>query len=362
MKRIDIIGSAGIPSKYGGFETLAENLVSYLGLKYDFTVYCQSSLYEEKSFFYKGAKLKYVKLRANGVQSILYDLFALINSSFKSDVILLLGISAGVFLPFIRLISNVKIITNPDGIEWKREKWSFLAKCYLKFSEFIAVKFSHVIISDNRYIQKYIYDKYSVRSEFIAYGGDHSIRPDAAFKPIKHDIPFNVNSDYAFSVCRIEPENNVQMILEAFSQCELNYVIVGNWDSSSYGVHLKEKYNYYDNIFLLDSIYDIQLLNYYRANATIYIHGHSAGGSNPSLIEAMYMGLPCLCFDVSFNRATTFELSLYFKSSIDLLNQIRILNRQQLDSVAVKLEAEARKFYSWEFISSQYDRLIEGII
>jgi len=135
---VSIIGTVGIPANYGGFETLTEHLVlnAYENIRY--TVYCSSKAYEEKIKTYNGAQLKYINLKANGFQSILYDVLSLFKSR-KSDVILVLGTSGCIILPLLKKISKSKIIVNVDGVEWRRDKWNFFIKRFLKISEKMAV-------------------------------------------------------------------------------------------------------------------------------------------------------------------------------------------------------------------------------
>ena len=234
-------------------------------------------------------------------QSIPYDIVSLISAVWKrSDVILLLGVSGAIALPFVRLVSSARIVTNIDGIEWRREKWQGLAKWFLRFSEKMAVRFSHEVISDNGAIAEYVKHTYGVDSHVIAYGGDHAVAVDAVAVD-EYALP----DSYAFSVCRIEPENNVHMVVEAFSKLKSHpLVMVGNWNNSEYGRSLREQYASCDNIFLLDPIYDLGKLKTLRSRALFYIHGHSAGGTNPSLVEAMHFGKPVLAFDCNFNRYT----------------------------------------------------------
>ncbi|MFN6946485.1 MAG: DUF1972 domain-containing protein, partial [Cytophagaceae bacterium] len=173
-KSIAIIGTVGIPAKYGGFETLAENLVTYLSSEYNITVFCSGKAYDDRPDSFNGAKLKYINLSANGPASIFYDIFSIINSLKFADVLLILGVSGCVSLPIVRLLSKKKIIVNIDGLEWKRGKWSRFAKWFLKFSEALAVRYADVIIADNRVIQEYIANEYGKLSELISYGGDHA--------------------------------------------------------------------------------------------------------------------------------------------------------------------------------------------
>ena len=172
--RVFIIGTAGIPARYGGFETLAENLVKNKAKDIEYTVFCSAKLYHEKQAAYLGAKLKYINLSANGASSILYDLLCMLQS-LKSDVMLILGVSGSLFLPFIRLLYCGKIITNVDGIEWKRNKWNVFVRFLLRTSERVAVRFSDVIIGDNKGIIDYISKTYKREAILIEYGADHVV-------------------------------------------------------------------------------------------------------------------------------------------------------------------------------------------
>ena len=132
---------------------------------------------------------------------------------------------------------------------------------------------------------------------------------------VLNQFPF-LSENYAFKVCRIEPENNVHLILEAFYKYPLlNIVLVGNWNNSVYGKQLKLQFESFENIYLLEPIYDQNILNQLRSNCYLYIHGHSAGGTNPSLVEAMYLELPIIAYDINYNRETTSNKALYFKDS-----------------------------------------------
>ncbi|HDR2766125.1 TPA: DUF1972 domain-containing protein, partial [Enterobacter bugandensis] len=234
----------------------------------------------------------------------------------KADVILVLGVSGCLFLPVIRKISKAKIITNIDGLEWRRDKWNSFAKSFLKKSEELAVKYSDVVISDNKAIADYVKTEYGCESKVIAYGGDHAVNADIV----------SVDKDYAFTVCRIEPENNISMILKAFSLVRKKLIIVGNWNNSKYGMDLREEYKKYSNIQMLDPIYDTAKLAELRAFCSCYIHGHSAGGTNPSLVEMMHFGKSIICFDCSYNRETTEHKAVYFENEQALS---KIINSEQ---------------------------------
>ena len=358
MKNIAIIGTVGLPANYGGFETLVENLVKYhyaASLPDQITVYCSSKSYSSMEEFFLSARLRYVWLHANGAQSIVYDITSLISAVFhRNDVILLLGVSGAIALPFVRFFSSVRIITNIDGIEWRRDKWQGWAKLFLRFSEKMAVRFSHEVIADNGAIAKYVKHTYGVDSHVIAYGGDHAVAVEATALD-EYELP----ESYVFSVCRIEPENNVHMVLGAFAGLNSQaLVIVGNWDSSEYGRVLRDKYGSCGNLFLLDPIYDLGKLKTLRQHATFYVHGHSAGGTNPSLVEAMHFGRPVLAFDCNFNRCTTEDKAYYFNTAQQLQNLMGSVGFENAKRVGLDMLEIAQRCYNWHIVAQQYFTLL----
>jgi len=353
IKKIDVVGTVGLPACYGGFESLVQNLVDFQSDNIQYTIYCSGPVYITKNDKYKLANLKYLPLKANGTSSIPYDILSLMFSMFrKPDVVLVLGVSGCIFLPIFKLFSSAKIVTNIDGLEWRRGKWGKFAKWFLKFSEKIAVKKSDVIISDNEAISNYVSKEYEIVSKVIAYGGDHAVGNKEIAK-IKHN--------YYFTVCRIEPENNIYMILDAFSKTKSNIKMVGNWGASIYGRQLKEKYSIYNNIEMLDPIYDIDVLFQYRSNCKGYIHGHSAGGTNPSLVEAMHFATPIIAFNCDFNRYSTDNAALYFNNSDELsaiLNErLQLLQSNEDALCADKMKKIAMQRYTWENIVKRYEEL-----
>ncbi len=358
MKKIAIIGSVGIPAKYGGFETLVEYLTVNLSSKFLITVFCSSKGYKNKISSYNNTRLIYLPFNANGIQSIFYDILSIWYALFFADVLLILGVSGCIFLPIAKLISNKKIIVNIDGLEWKREKWNYLARKFLKFSESLAVKYSDEIIADNKGVSDYVLKEYGVSAKLIPYGGNHVSKRELSRETLlKYTF---LAEKYVFKVCRIEPENNIEMILDAFTNSnQLTLVMVGNWYQSDFGKNMKNLYSNISNIQLLDPIYDQDVLNEIRSNCLFYVHGHSAGGTNPSLVEAMCLGLPVVCFDVVYNVETTKGDAYYFKSSNDLSNIIRTFSKDELEKIANKMELIANEEYVWERISNLYGNLFK---
>lgn len=355
MTHIAVIGTVGVPACYGGFESLVDNLLDHTPPGVRYTVFCSAKKYAVRPETYKGARLVYLGLDANGRESVLYDLRSmLIASRMGADVMLILGVSGCPFLPLVRRVFRGRIITNIDGLEWRRDKWGRVARWLLRLGERMAVRHSDIIIGDNRGITDYVAEEYGRQSVLIAYGGDNAARVDD--DTLFGKYPF-CRGPYAVTVCRIEPENNVHVILEAFSRMPGHrLVIAGNWEKSAYGRGLRERYAAAGNIHLLDPVYEPHAVNWLRSNARLYVHGHSAGGTNPSLVEAMSLGLPVLAFDCVYNRATTEEKALYWKDAESLA---RTADDRAPDfaRVARDMMEIAGRRYRWEHVAAQYNAL-----
>ncbi|MEP4035822.1 DUF1972 domain-containing protein [Pseudophaeobacter sp.] len=356
--KIAILGTVGVPGRYGGFETLAENLTRYhngTGQRTALTVWCSAKDNAEHPVRFENADLRYVGLRANGVQSIPYDVISLWQAVRSGhDRILLLGVSGALALPLIRLITRARIITNIDGIEWKREKWQPLARMVLRASEWAAVRFSHEVVADNQAIADHVRDAYDSRCRVIAYGGDHALH-EASDATVPEELP----DRYALALCRIEPENNVHVILEALDGLSMPLVFVGNWDNSDYGRDLKARYSERSNLFLLDPIYDAGALYAVRARASVYLHGHTAGGTNPSLVEMMHFGVPVLAHGCAFNCYSTEDKARYFDSAEELAEKLRNLDPEDAIQIGANMREIAQRKYTWDQIGKAYFELLD---
>lgn len=362
-KKIAIIGTVGIPARYGGFETLAEHLVRHLTEEYEVTVYCTRKKYsrEERRSEYAGARLIYLPFDANGIQSIFYDCLSILHALFFADVLLVLGVSGGILLPFVRRFTNKRLIVSIDGIEWKRDKWIRPARWYLWWAEKQAVKYSHADIADNEAIQDYTAQRYGTLSNIIEYGADHTLQVPVSPEDLAVH-PF-LRHPYAFTVCRIEPENNIHLILEAFAGIgRLPMVMVGNWDHSDYGRQLKGQYGAHPNITLLDPIYNQRRLDLLRGHTALYVHGHSAGGTNPSLVEAMYLGRPVLAYRVSYNRATTEGKAWYFTSVAEIVQVVEQATTDGLAVLGSRMKEIADRRYVWPVIARKYHFLVRQVL
>lgn len=355
--RAAIVGTAGVPAAYGGFETLADNLARYTGTaaeRVELTIYCSSVGQAVRYERFENATLAYINVKPNGVSSMLYDALSIFHAIRSGhDTILLLGVSGALCLPFARTFTRRRIVTNIDGIEWRRAKWNWLARLVLRASEWAAVRFSHVVIADNGAIADYVEKTYRAKCEVIAYGGDHALQPELGAGDLS---PFG--QDYALALCRIEPENNVEMILKGWQSMQSRLVFVGNWKNSAYGRDLAERFGNSRNIEIVDPIYDAADLKRLRSGASLYLHGHSAGGTNPSLVEMMHFGIPVLAYDCVFNRYTTEDKALFFRSPEELRQLATDLDVARGEQVGQDMVAIAKARYTWAEVGQSYFKLL----
>lgn len=356
-KHVYIVGVVGIPNSYGGFEALAENLVK------DFskhgvptTVFCDRD-FETTPLHLPNVHVERISFNANGAQSVLYDLWGLTKAARRGGDVLLLGTAGTVFLPFIRLMwPKCRVTVNIAGLEWKREKWGRSARAFLRFSEWTAVKFAHALVADNQGLCDYLLKVYSSSSIMIPYGGDqyNNLGEDP-------DILQTVGVEpggYDFALARAQADNNLELVLKAYATSGRRLVFVSNWASSAYGRELRDKYASVRHLYLVGPIYEPERIQTLRRNARFYVHGHSAGGTNPTLVESMHSSLPILAFDVIFNRYTTSVCARYFTTADDLNEQINRLEVDDFRQVGRQLKSIAEKNYTWARVAEAYRNLL----
>jgi rhamnosyltransferase len=258
-----------------------------------------------------------------------------------------------------------------DGIEWKRDKYNKIEKLILYLSEIFAVHLSDVIIADSVEIKKYIELKHRKNAVYIAYGVDKPQielwNPSKLIEvPVSNNFTNLENNSYYLVVSRLEPENNIHVIVEGFllSSTTKKLVIVGNFLSQKYELSIKRiiaELNGHDRIIFTKGIYKKDLLNMLRQNCFVYIHGHSAGGTNPSLLEAMVMKDIIVAHDNEFNREVGSKSILYFKRSFDLSSCIENIENNYSAYLRFKSDAYERVLthYSWEDVAIKYNLLFK---
>lgn len=336
MDRIAFIGSAGIPNRYGGFEAFLEHCAPAMTeLGGEVLVTCDAKLYSDSmSPLFRGVNRIFIRISANGVASILHDLIAFFLVFPRTDRIVALGVSGGIWFPLFRIccaLTGKRLIVNVDGVEWRRTKFNPMQRLLLRIFDALAQLCSHTVIYDNPGLVSYLWGGSVRKAVHIGYSGDHVLR-----------LPDVVREDRtALTICRIEPENNLDLLIEGVLRSSLSkYSIVGNWSHSEYGKSLKSKYAAEPRLVLMDPIYDPKKLAELRERCALYLHGHSVGGTNPSLVEILYYDCAILCLDVSYNRFTADGAAFYFKDVDALAGCIECALDLELDG---EYKREARK-------------------
>lgn len=359
--KLAIIGTDGLPARYGGFETFAmEVSPRIVELGHEVLVVGSSIGRPDGEVTPPGVRVRNLPMRANGVASIPFDLASFAAVRGWADAVLLLGVSAGPLVPLMKaMTANGNIIVNVDGLESRRAKWSDMAKKYLALSESIAIRHARHVIADNLSIAEMVRDFYGRNAHVIAYGNDHvrHISDDTA-TTIIHE-KFGLSSEgYYLTVARIEPENHIAEMMDAIpSDTAYPYVIVGNFDGSPYGQSLIDRHRDKPWIRPVNAIYDPDILAALRAGCRAYLHGHSVGGTNPSLVEILPYGRPIIAFDCSFNRHTLSNSGGYFSATADLH---QLLVRDELEPYRPPAALRTDPRYNWKTIAEHYAALAFG--
>ncbi|AGF54978.1 rhamnosyltransferase [Clostridium saccharoperbutylacetonicum] len=381
MKHVFIIGSKGIPAKYGGFETFVEKLTE--GQKSKEIKYHVSCLADNsKEFEHNGARCFNVKVPNIGpAKAVYYDIVALKEcikyirkNNIKNSIVYILACRIGPFIGYFKQKLKklgVSLIVNPDGHEWKRAKWNKAIRQYWKTSEKYMVKHADLLICDSKNIEKYIkedYKQYKPKTTFIAYGADTeksklSDDDNTLLKWYKEkDIK---KKEYYLVVGRFVPENNYETMITEFmkSKTYKDFVLITNIEGNKFYNELKEKtrFNKDKRIKFVGTVYNQELLKKIREDAYGYFHGHEVGGTNPSLLEALATTDLNILLNVGFNREVGEDGALYFnKESGDLARLVDSLESYE-EIAATSLGGVAKdrvlKEYTWEKIINDYENL-----
>ncbi len=359
--KIAILGTRGVPNHHGGFEQFAEFFSVYLQSKgIDTHVYC-SSLHPFKEETYNGVKRIVCYDPENKIGTagqFIYDLNCILDARKKKfDVILQLGYTSSSIWHFL-MPKKALIITNMDGLEWKRTKYNKLVQYFLQKAEALAANKSDYLISDSIGIQEYIEKKYNKKSEFIAYGAEIFTSPN--FLKIKHlvEIPF----EYDLLIARMEPENNIETILKGYIKGVTNrkLYLIGNQFGTKFGKQLVEKYGNNEKIIFLGAIYDLEILNNLRYFSNLYFHGHSVGGTNPSLLEAMASNCCIVAHNNVFNKTVLNSDAFYFTDHKDISDLLTLKKEENKIQLMIKNNLQKiEKKYNWEIINNSYQQFIE---
>ena len=371
--KIAFISTRGIPNNYGGFEQFAEYIsVGLVQRGHEVTVY-SPHYHPYQELMYKGVRVKHIyspeKWMGGSMGSFFYD-YACLKDALKKehfDIIYEAGYTS-IIPAYIRFnVKNIKrpiFTTNMDGLEYKRTKFNKWVQKFVFWEERMAVKHSHYLIADNMGIHDYYKEKYGKESKFLAYGANiYDNYNEECLK--EYGLTKN---DYLLVIARIEPENNLYMAIDGYLASDQygkrSLIIVGK-TNTPYGKILVEKYGSNPNIKFVGGIYDFDKLNSVRYYSYAYFHGHSVGGTNPSLLEAMASECFILSHDNIFNRSVLRENAIYYQSTEGVT---KLLNN--IDSIVVKYKSTytaknldvIRTEYSWDKLIDEHEQYFKWIL
>ncbi|MDT2771478.1 glycosyltransferase family 1 protein [Enterococcus pseudoavium] len=385
-QHVYIIGSKGIPAKYGGFETFVEKLTEYQvdgNIQYHVACMTENSAktgITDKHFEHNGAKCFNIDVPDIGpAKAIYYDIAALnyaIQLAKKNQneqpIFYVLACRIGPFMGSLkRKIKKLdgRLFVNPDGHEWMRAKWSYPVRKYWKFSEQLMVKHADLLICDSKNIEKYIqedYRQYCPKTTYIAYGTDleKSKLTESSSDVIQWYQKKKVSpQNYYLVVGRFVPENNYETMIREFmkSNTKKDFVLITNVEKNKFYEKLKKETNFNKDLRIkfVGTVYDQELLKYIRENAFAYLHGHEVGGTNPSLLEALSSTKLNLLLDVNFNREVALDGAQYWsKNDGDLAN---LINQNDLvdycfDGLGKLAHNRIKNAFNWNFIVDEYEK------
>lgn len=363
LMHIGILGSRGIPNRYGGFEQLAEKLAGFLVQQGNrVSVYSpHHHPYTENSWEGVGIIHKHDPETYLGAAGhFLYDLACIMDSRRRGfDIILQLGYTtSAVWFPLHP--AKARVITNMDGMEWQRSKYKGLLKGFLRWSEKRAVRNSHALVTDSRAIAAYYNEKYGVKPSYIAYGAE--VPEKAGSKVILEKLEI-LPREYNLLIARMQEDNHIREIISGHLEAAtaLPLVVVGN-TGNAFGKYLKRFYHG-RTIIYTGPIFDREKLDALRQHCNIYFHGHSAGGTNPSLLEAMAAGAFICAHDNPFNREVLGENALYFRDENDIINLLATGPEPELrDKWIHDNQERISRVYRWEDVSKAYLELMEKLL
>lgn len=355
--KLAIIGTRGIPNNYGGFEQFAEYLSDGLSQQGHQVYVYNSHNHPFQDQKYKGVNIIHCfdpEYKIGTAGQFIYDLNCILDSrKRKFDVVLQLGYTSSSIWNFL-FNKNVKLVTNMDGLEWKRTKYSGLTKYFLKYAERLAIYHSDTLVADSIGIQKYLSEKYTKTSTYIPYGASVFSSPEIECLQKFGLEPYS----YDMIIARVEPENNVKTIIDGFIDSEISrkLVVIGNMNTKL-GRQIRS-YVTDERIIFLGFVASIEILNNLRYYSNLYFHGHTVGGTNPSLLEAMASSALICAHANSFNQLILEDQAFYFDSKSDvtkIVNSIQKANHLEWCKLNSKKISDN---YQHKDIVSQYEQIM----
>jgi len=361
--KIAIIGTRGVPARYGGFETCAEELGRrFAGDGHAVDVFCRAGYYGQKIKQYLGMNLLYLPyLRFKSLDTLSHSLVSLLCALTKGyDVLVVFNPGNGPFLILPKAF-GLRTVLNVDGLEWEREKWNRLGKSYHRWAARVAARLADILVADSVEIQRYYLEKWQRRTEYISYGAHWESSQEPSLLEQFGLAP----NEYFLQITRFEPENNPLLSVQAMQRLrtEKKLVLVGGARyASAYAKRIAAQRS--DRVRLLGFIYDSGILRELRTNCLAYIHGNEVGGTNPALLQAMASGRLVIARDTVFNREVLGEAGLYFsRADQDLASRMEwIIHHQgELGPYQTKAKEIIAQKYQWEAAARSYERLFRRL-
>tara|TARA_R110000823_G_scaffold283315_1_gene401493 strand:- start:1656 stop:2744 length:1089 start_codon:yes stop_codon:yes gene_type:complete len=360
--KIALLGTRGVPNNHGGFEQFAEYFSVFMADK-GHMVYVYNSHnhpYQEKSF--RGVSIIHrydPEYKIGTVGQFVYDLNCILDARKRNfDMVLQLGYTSSSIWHWLMPKKSL-IVTNMDGLEWKRTKYKPAVRKFLKYAEKLGANYSDYLIADSVGIQEHLKNTYQKDSEYIAYGATNFVNPNPAVLAQYNLEKYN----YSMILARLEPENNIETILEGYKRSKAIYPIVVVGGLNEYGLGLQKKYSEDVRIQFVGANYNQEDLNNLRHYSRYYFHGHSVGGTNPSLLEAMASNALIIANNNIFNKSILKGEAVYF----DQDNQITsILNEDSYFSLKEKFTSSNKKKieleFSWNRINEKYEQYLVSLL
>lgn len=366
MKTIRILGTRGIPAQHGGFETFAESLALYLVSRgWNVTVYCQldcdndasREIIEER---WRGIRLLHIPVANRGaLGTIIFDWRSTLHAAREAGLVLTLGYNTAVFCVLYRLMGIVNII-NMDGLEWMRKKWSMPAKTWLYINERLGCWLGNHLIADHPEIKAHLVTRVAPHKiSMIPYGAD---AVDSADASLLNRYGLSIGG-YIIVIARPEAENSILEIVQAFSQKRrgMNLVVLGKYTPEENEYHRRVVDAASSEVKFIGGVYHKPIVNALRLFARFYVHGHTVGGTNPSLVEALGAGLPVLAHDNKFNRWVAGRGAHYFAGTDECAFFMDMLCKNDAAVLESKTDSiqQFEKRFRWETVHRSYEQLLE---
>ena len=361
--RIAMIGTRGVPPRYGGFETAVDEIGKRLVAKgHDVIVYCRNDS-TPLSHFHGMERVSLPALHLKHAETLSHTALSIAHTALHPcDAAIVFNAANAPLLPGLQL-RHIPVAVHLDGLEWSRTKWKGAGRRYYQWAERVAVWRGDRLIADARAIQEYYLRRYGVGTTFIPYGAP-IYRPDGSDRLASLGL---LPGGYHLVVARMEPENNVHLVVEAYvsSKARLPLVVVGSAPyAERYSSLVREAAGGNKNVRFIGSVWDQDILNDLYAHARLYIHGHSVGGTNPSLLRAMGAAAPVAAIDVIFNREVLADAGMYFTDETDLAAIIGHAEAHQAEHAELGVAAQRRAAseYDWDDVADRYERLCWELI